>query len=180
MVSPCVTFNNNPGSTKSYEFVREHARRRAEQRFPLEAVLHAYRCGHKVYSYWLRETVMSAVAQSDDPQQIVADVADYKAHGKQIGAAYREHFGRWSPAMSLLQIAGFYDDGALIERCLTRDPKARLRDIGEARIALENPNASSSGVSQSRCRVRSPPRCCCCATRSTGCLANVDCSQCSA
>ena len=24
-VSPCVTFNNNPGSTKSYEFVREHA-----------------------------------------------------------------------------------------------------------------------------------------------------------
>src|ERR1044072_8651784 len=25
IVSPCVTFNNNPGSTKSYEFVREHA-----------------------------------------------------------------------------------------------------------------------------------------------------------
>lgn len=24
VVSPCVTFNNNPGSTKSYEFVREH------------------------------------------------------------------------------------------------------------------------------------------------------------
>jgi len=45
----------------------------------------------------------------------VADVDDYKMHGKQIGAAYREHFGRWFPAMSLLQIAGFYDDGALIE-----------------------------------------------------------------
>jgi 2-oxoglutarate ferredoxin oxidoreductase subunit beta len=25
VVSPCVTFNNNPGSTKSYEFVREHS-----------------------------------------------------------------------------------------------------------------------------------------------------------
>ena len=25
VVSPCVTFNNNPGSTKSYEYVREHA-----------------------------------------------------------------------------------------------------------------------------------------------------------
>ena len=25
VVSPCVTFNNNPGSTKSYEFVRDHA-----------------------------------------------------------------------------------------------------------------------------------------------------------
>ncbi len=24
IVSPCVTFNNNPGSTKSYQFVREH------------------------------------------------------------------------------------------------------------------------------------------------------------
>ncbi|MEH6587875.1 MAG: 2-oxoacid:ferredoxin oxidoreductase subunit beta [Halioglobus sp.] len=25
VVSPCVTFNNNPGSTKSYEFVRDHS-----------------------------------------------------------------------------------------------------------------------------------------------------------
>jgi 2-oxoglutarate ferredoxin oxidoreductase subunit beta len=25
VVSPCVTFNNNPGSTKSYDYVREHA-----------------------------------------------------------------------------------------------------------------------------------------------------------
>lgn len=25
VISPCVTFNNNPGSTKSYEFVREHS-----------------------------------------------------------------------------------------------------------------------------------------------------------
>lgn len=24
VISPCVTFNNNPGSTKSYEFIREH------------------------------------------------------------------------------------------------------------------------------------------------------------
>ena len=24
VISPCVTFNNNPGSTKSYDFVREH------------------------------------------------------------------------------------------------------------------------------------------------------------
>lgn len=25
VISPCVTFNNNPGSTKSYQYVREHA-----------------------------------------------------------------------------------------------------------------------------------------------------------
>ena len=45
----------------------------------------------------------------------VADIADYKANAKAIGAAYRTHFGRWFPAMSLVQIAGFYDEGALIE-----------------------------------------------------------------
>ena len=45
----------------------------------------------------------------------VMDVEDYKANGKAIGASYREHFGRWFPAMSLLQIAGLYDEGALIE-----------------------------------------------------------------
>ena len=31
----------------------------------------------------------------------------------------------------------------LVERCLERDPKLRLRDIGEARIALASPGASS-------------------------------------
>ena len=45
----------------------------------------------------------------------VADAQDYKANGKAIGASYREHFGRWFPAMSLLQISGFYDEGALLE-----------------------------------------------------------------
>jgi hypothetical protein len=45
----------------------------------------------------------------------VADVADYKASARAIGAAYREHFGRWFAAMSLLEISAFYDEGALIE-----------------------------------------------------------------
>src|SRR5882724_610875 len=43
------------GEVGDFEFVREHAQRRAEQRFPLEATLHAYRCGHKVLSRWMRE-----------------------------------------------------------------------------------------------------------------------------
>ncbi|MEO5698370.1 MAG: hypothetical protein ABIQ60_14690 [Burkholderiaceae bacterium] len=38
------------GAVGDFGFVREHARLRAEHRFPLEAVLHAYRCGHKVFS----------------------------------------------------------------------------------------------------------------------------------
>ncbi len=35
------------------EFVRRHAAKTAEQHFPLEATLHAYRCGHKVIARWL-------------------------------------------------------------------------------------------------------------------------------
>jgi hypothetical protein len=35
------------------EFVRRHAARTAEQHFPLEATLHAYRCAHKVIARWL-------------------------------------------------------------------------------------------------------------------------------
>ncbi len=45
----------------------------------------------------------------------VADVEDYKSHGKAIGAIYREHFGRWFPAMTLIQVSRFYDPDALIE-----------------------------------------------------------------
>lgn len=45
----------------------------------------------------------------------VADVEEYKKHGRAIGAVYREHFGRWFPAMTLVQVAAFYDSDALIE-----------------------------------------------------------------
>jgi len=45
----------------------------------------------------------------------VIDIDDYKAHAREIGRAYREQFGRWFPAMTLVQIVKLYDDGALIE-----------------------------------------------------------------
>src|SRR5688572_11215801 len=41
---------------------------------------------------------------------------------------------------------------ALIRRCLTRDPKLRLRDIGEARVTLANPGPPGAAV------VREAPR----------------------
>jgi hypothetical protein len=65
------------GAMGSFDFVREHARRRAEQRFPLEATLHAYRCGHKVFSRWMREAALAAVSSPEDAQQGVAAVADF-------------------------------------------------------------------------------------------------------
>jgi hypothetical protein len=60
-----------------FEFVAMHARRRAEQRFPLEATLHAYRCGHKVFSRWVREAILAAIPSPDDAPQVVAAVADF-------------------------------------------------------------------------------------------------------
>lgn len=37
VISPCVTFNNNPGSTKSYEFVRDHMEATSQVDFIPEA-----------------------------------------------------------------------------------------------------------------------------------------------
>lgn len=58
-----------------FAFVRSHAQRRASQRFPLEAVLHAYRCGHKVLLGWMRD---AATGSSDaDVDKVVSAVADF-------------------------------------------------------------------------------------------------------
>src|ERR1700688_4503470 len=59
-----------------FDFVHEHARRRAEQRFPLEATLHAYRSGHKVLSRWLRESVSIAALPAEDAQRAIAAIVD--------------------------------------------------------------------------------------------------------
>jgi hypothetical protein len=53
--------------TPQLEFVRRHAARTAEQNFPLEATLHAYRCGHRVLSSWLRNAASpDAIAAVND------------------------------------------------------------------------------------------------------------------
>jgi hypothetical protein len=63
------------GEPGDFEFVRAHARRRAEQRFPLEAVLHAYRCGHRIFSGWLRDAVVAAAPKNIE--KAISDVADF-------------------------------------------------------------------------------------------------------
>ena len=65
------------GPVRDFDFVRKHAQRRAAHRFPLEATLHAYRCGHKVYSRWVRKAMLAAVSWPEDTQQAVADIADF-------------------------------------------------------------------------------------------------------
>ena len=67
------------------------------------------------------KTIQAAVAPGAKPEHLVrmrifvTDVAAYKALGKEIGKAYRKHFGTWFPAMSLFEISCLYDEGALIE-----------------------------------------------------------------
>jgi enamine deaminase RidA (YjgF/YER057c/UK114 family) len=39
----------------------------------------------------------------------VLDVDDYKTRGREIGAVYREYFGRHYPAMTFLEVQGLYD-----------------------------------------------------------------------
>jgi hypothetical protein len=63
------------GKPGDFGFVRDHARQRAEQHFPLEISLHAYRCGHRVLSQWLRAAVTATLTAGIE--QAVAAVADF-------------------------------------------------------------------------------------------------------
>ncbi len=84
------------GDPGNFEFVQEHARRRAEQRFPLEATLHAYRSGQKVFSRWLRTSAVTAASPGEAAQQAIAAVADFAmeytdAISTTFAAAYASH-----------------------------------------------------------------------------------------
>jgi enamine deaminase RidA (YjgF/YER057c/UK114 family) len=48
-------------------------------------------------------------------QIFVTDVAEYQRTSKQIGEAYRRHFGRHYPAMALLEVSRLFDPAAKVE-----------------------------------------------------------------
>ncbi len=45
----------------------------------------------------------------------VTDLAEYRAQLRPLGEAWRERFGRYYPAMALLEVKGLVDRGALVE-----------------------------------------------------------------
>jgi len=45
----------------------------------------------------------------------VTDKKQYLAHVREVGAAWRKHFGRHFPAMALLEVKGLLADEALVE-----------------------------------------------------------------
>lgn len=63
------------GELGDFEFVKAHAHRRAEQRFPLEMTLHAYRCGHRILAHWLRDAALAVTA--GDTEAAVTAIADF-------------------------------------------------------------------------------------------------------
>lgn len=66
-------FAGGPGG--DFQFVATHAARRAEQKFPLESILHAYRCGHKVLSRWMRNAATETATGT--VEQVISAVADF-------------------------------------------------------------------------------------------------------
>ena len=48
-------------------------------------------------------------------QIFVTDIAEYQRLSKQIGDAYRRHFGRHYPAMALLEVSRLFDRQAKVE-----------------------------------------------------------------
>jgi len=61
---------------RGWGFVEEYAKRHAAQRFPLEALLHTYRCVHKVLSAWVRDAALAVADESAHVRRVVAAVAD--------------------------------------------------------------------------------------------------------
>lgn len=48
-------------------------------------------------------------------QIFVTDVDEYRRQSKEIGQAYRRHFGRHYPAMALLEVRRLFDPKAMVE-----------------------------------------------------------------
>jgi len=68
----------------------------------------------------LSAVLLARAGQLNDIVKLTIYVLDkraYKSHAKEIGAVYREFFGRHYPAMTFLEVKGLYDDdqGCLME-----------------------------------------------------------------
>ena len=49
----------------------------------------------------------------------VTDAAEYRGALKELGAAYRAHFGRHYPAVALFEVSGLFDPAAKVELVCT-------------------------------------------------------------
>jgi enamine deaminase RidA (YjgF/YER057c/UK114 family) len=66
----------------------------------------------------LRETLRASSAEMTDIVKLLIFVKDkgmYREHLKEIGAVYRNYFGKYFPAMSLVEVSALFEDDALLE-----------------------------------------------------------------
>jgi enamine deaminase RidA (YjgF/YER057c/UK114 family) len=72
-----------------------------------------------------RNVVLALEAADARPEHVVSlqifttDVEGYRERSREIGAAYRRHFGRHYPAMALLGVSRLFDPDARIELVAT-------------------------------------------------------------
>ena len=64
------------GAVGDFGFVGDYARHLVDHRFPLEATLHSYRCGHKVMSYCVRDAILAEAPDAGASQTVLTALAD--------------------------------------------------------------------------------------------------------
>jgi hypothetical protein len=89
--------------TGPFEFIDAHAERRAAQKFPLDAMLQAYRCLHKLLVPWIRDAALSVAADDAHVRRVVAAVTDFTIEytgfaGSRLTARYVDHTRRLAEA----------------------------------------------------------------------------------
>ena len=58
-------------------FVAAHSRRRAEQKFPLDALLHMHRCAYLGMLPWIRDAALAAASTEAQVRRVVAAVTEF-------------------------------------------------------------------------------------------------------
>jgi sugar diacid utilization regulator len=103
------------------EFVRRHAIETAEQHFPLEALLHAYRCAHRLMAGWLRAAANAEARPAVDDLLLdyvdtisTIATAEYVQRTRQLSEAEAD---RRSQLLNLL-ITGYDESDARVARLL--------------------------------------------------------------
>ena len=67
------------GRPGDFAFVINHAERRAEQKFPLEALLQTYRCSHRILVDRVRDSAIAVAAGDTHMTRVVSAVTDFCA-----------------------------------------------------------------------------------------------------
>jgi hypothetical protein len=134
-----------------FEFIKAHARQRAEQRFPLEAILQAYRCGHRILSVWLHQAVLavgpknfeqaaSAVAEfAIEYTNIISSTvaAEYVAHTRILAEAEGD---RRTELLNIL-LSGYDESDGRVARLLKRAGYLEQRQA-YCVVAVQSTNAA--------------------------------------